>query len=439
MPAKDLTYQDIKTILAAAIGIKEWNIDDVSNGFVYYTQDVSTGLTSVRSTFKRAYTITEATTGTKVTLGDPVQVVKRTLYEPLVVTSEFSMDDAEVTFSDDGMVLRTGKVFEAGEYPDKNFSITEEELAQVPATFSPVSNDLEHKPTILSGKVGQLRSVVAKGKELYGTVAIPKWLNDTIGSNPLKVSLAWTRDSKRIVGNALVLNPRVPDAQLVAAFTAANSYGGGDMPITKTEKKPTWWEKLCAAFTAKQLPEGFEDFDPEQVKFANDADPEKPAETKPDDTSAPVVEPTKADDPAAAKFAADLDAERKVNAGLQARLIQSEAEKFANDAIKAGHAFPAERDSLIAQFSQAVKDDAQSASVACFSVDGSMHEGSRVKLLRDSVQARPKHSFTSEEIAGVDAGDLVVLSASPGGAQKMTPERRQELLNAGEIRVKEGK
>jgi hypothetical protein len=417
MPAKELTFQDIKTILAAAIGIKEWNVDDVSDGFVYYTQDASNGITSVRGTYKRSYTITESQAGgTKVNLGEPVQVVKRTLYEPLVVVGEFSLDDSEVAFTDGEMVTRTGKVFEAGSYPDKDFSITEEELAQVPITFTPVDNDLEHKPTILSGRLGQLKSVVAKGKELFGTVAIPKWLNETIGSDPLKVSLAWAKNSKRIVGNALVLNPRVPDAQLVAAFNAANQSGGGDnMPVTK--KKLNWWEKLCSAFAANKLPEGMEDFKPEQVAQFADEEPAAPAEKT---ETKPVSE--------SAKFAADLDTERKKNAGLEVRLIQSEAATFVDEAIKAGKIFPAERDSLIAQFTQVVKDDARDANVACFSDDGALIEGSRVKMLRESIEKRPEHHLFSEQIDGIGDEELVVLSR--GGAGKQPSKDRMNDLRA---------
>lgn len=59
-----------------------------------------------------------------------------------------------------------------------------------------------------------------KGTELFGKVSIPKWLHK-LHPDGIKTSLTWSRDNKRIIGNALVLNPRVSDAQIAAAFTAA--------------------------------------------------------------------------------------------------------------------------------------------------------------------------------------------------------------------------
>jgi len=434
MEVKDLTYQDIRTILAASLGVREWNIDDVSGGFVYYRQEDSSG-NGGRVMYKRSYAIADSPTGTKVTLGDPVQVVKRTIYEPLVIVSQFSLD-GEAQFADDGMVRRIGKIFMAGDYPDKNFSITEEELKTAAAEFSPVDNDLEHRPTILSGKLGQLKSVVAKGKELYGAVDIPKWLNDQIGSDPLKVSLAWSRDTKRIVGNALVLEPKIKDAQLMAAFTAAQSDEEGGTTVTvpkpQTETgKRGWFEKLRALFAEKKLPEGFEDFNPEEVMFSDDQPKHPdPAPDKPEEPSGDAV-----------KFAAQRDAAMAKSQGLEARLIQVEAEKFADSAIADRKAFPAERDSLVAQFKQAVIDD--NAGVACFSETGELIVGSRVKLLKDSVGARPTHNLTTEQIAGADLKDLVLMSANSGPSKEgeLTPERRKELLSMGSIKpqIKEDK
>lgn len=88
-------------------------------------------------------------------------------------------------------------------------------------------------------------------KELFGTVKIPKWLDTIIGKDPLKTSLELARDTKTIVGNALVLNPRVHDAQLVAAFTAANNLPHKESPYLialrrsfpisiKSQPKPKW-------------------------------------------------------------------------------------------------------------------------------------------------------------------------------------------------------
>src|SRR5262245_22666030 len=131
----------------------------------------------------------------------------------------FAVDADVVT---DDLVTRTGKIFEVGDYPDKQFTVTPEDLYLATLDFQPVPNDLEHLPTILDGKLGRLTSVTISddGATLMGTVEIPRWLHDQIGDQPVSTSLMWDRESKQIVGNALVLDPRVPDAALMSAYTA---------------------------------------------------------------------------------------------------------------------------------------------------------------------------------------------------------------------------
>ena len=121
-----------------------------------------------------------------------------------------------------GMVLRRGKIFEAGDYPDKAYSMTPEELLAAVADFAPVPLDLEHTPTVLDGKLGELRAVELGDDawSLYGTVALPQWLDEQLGGE-CKVSCTWDRNAKRVTKLALVNNPRVPDAAIMAAFAAA--------------------------------------------------------------------------------------------------------------------------------------------------------------------------------------------------------------------------
>lgn len=425
---KNLTYSDKKAILAAALRIREWNVLDCNDTEVFYSMDDEN--TNYKGHYKRTYSIDA---DNKVTLGTPVQVVKRTVYEEITVVGQFSLDDAEVQFASDEVIL-SGKVFECGEYPDKNFSLTEEEADEAIANFSPVSNDLEHKNTVLDGQLGQLRSVWRKGKELYGKVAVPDWFyNQVKGSKPLKVSLAWNKGQKRIVGNALTLNPRIKDAQLVAAFNEASSLDiGGNIVKTKFQEII---EGLKAKFSKGELAES--DFDIEKAEFADDTAPEPAGETKP-----PAVEPNAQPAPAAqptgdaAKFAEENATLRSINTGLQAKMLDNEAAAFVDGAIKAGKVFPSERQPLIAQFKQAAQDD--NADKACFSGSGELVEGPRLKALREGVDARPVSKLVGESLVGAD--ELVVMSADGGSAQKMSDSRRQELINTGSIKVtKEGK
>lgn len=128
---------------------------------------------------------------------------------------------SEPLFSDDDgeFVLRSGLLFRAGDYPDKDYSMTADELAAAAETFSePVPLDLEHMPTILDGKLGEVISISAFSDELHGVVKLPKWLDDAIGDTPRKVSATWLRDTKTLVGLALCVYPRIEDAALMTAF-----------------------------------------------------------------------------------------------------------------------------------------------------------------------------------------------------------------------------
>ncbi len=410
---KILTYNDKKTVLAAALKVREWNIEDISDTEVFYRMDEETGF---RGTYKRAYVIGE---NLKVTLGNPVQVVKRTVYDEITVVGTFALDEP-AEFSGESVIL-SGKTFEAGDYPDKNFSLTEEEMDAAITAFTPVDNNLEHRRTILDGALGKLESVSRKGKELFGKISIPKWLRD-IHPDPIKVSLEWNRATKRIIGNGLVLNPRVTDAAMMAAFSAAKPTQGGPA-MSVPEKKPTIWEKLKAAFSGG-LPDKPEDCTPEQVQFLKGLEPEAaPAPTDPPAPAAPAAEPAKPE------FAEDPE-----KTGLRAALLKTKAEAFFAEALAASKVFPAEREFLTAQFVQAAQDD--NAGAACFSNDGTLNEGSRVKALRAGIAARPSHSLTQEQLK---SEDLVLLSNSCGSGGGGVPEtRKAELLKASGHKKKEG-
>jgi hypothetical protein len=119
----------------------------------------------------------------------------------------------------DGLVYRNGLIFRSGDYPDKQFSLSPNELRRAAEKFSdPLDIDLEHVPTPLDGKLGRLMAVESNedGTELHGVVAIPKWLDAILPKH--KVSASWDRAKKTLAGLALVRHPRVSDAALMAAF-----------------------------------------------------------------------------------------------------------------------------------------------------------------------------------------------------------------------------
>ncbi len=142
------------------------------------------------------------------------------------MNKEFNLTESKVT-PDGKFVLKTGLIFRAGKYEDKDFEMSPEELIAAESNFSPVPLDLGHYDDlpIIDGKCGTLDAVHSSedGQELFGTAKIPKWLDDLNVDEkgnrlPYKVSCTWSKSDKQLKKLALVRNPRVSDASLFAAF-----------------------------------------------------------------------------------------------------------------------------------------------------------------------------------------------------------------------------
>lgn len=136
----------------------------------------------------------------------------------------FSTDLQAGTSTADELVIRTGKIFECGDYEDREFSFDEDDLEHAVEAFRPCPVDLEHVPTVLAGKLGEVRRIFPgeDGTSVMGEVALPAWLDRLLSDGERRVSATWDRATKTLKGLALVRNPRVSDAALMAAFSAAN-------------------------------------------------------------------------------------------------------------------------------------------------------------------------------------------------------------------------
>lgn len=132
----------------------------------------------------------------------------------------FQFDLTERKVLADGSVIRTGKIFEAGVWPDKNFALSEAEMDSAIEKFSPINLNDDHDPfSIFNGFLGSLQEIWRVGKDLFGRIVIPEWLDKIIRpGEPLKVSTEWNSD-KELVGLAVTGFPRIEDAAMFAAFT----------------------------------------------------------------------------------------------------------------------------------------------------------------------------------------------------------------------------
>ncbi len=157
-------------------------------------------------------------------------------YEDAEMSVGFSLATGGTPASPDGYVLRKAPIiFRAGNYPDKQFSMSPEEMRAAVAEFSPVAIDLEHKPSVLDAKLGKIVRVHLSddGYTMGGEALIPTWLDSVLGKDDRKLSAAFDRTTKRMIGCSLVRNPRVSDATLMAAFAA---YETG-LPLDGSEVK----------------------------------------------------------------------------------------------------------------------------------------------------------------------------------------------------------
>lgn len=299
-------------------------------------------------------------------------------------------------------MVRRGKVFELGNYPDKNFSLDGSEADESIATANAVLNDLEHKETVLSGKLGHTRNFSRNGLDVLADVCLPTWLDEVLGPEPLKVSLAFD-ENKRIVGNALTLNPRITDAQVSAAF-AQFSQGDPVVPRTETqenmpanEKELSAFRRFLALFSDAATGVQKEPVDPKDAKIAElEA---KLAKVKTTDTFS--VE--------------DEDARRIKEAG-------DIAERY----IGEGRAKPAEKAAIVKAFSDAMVSD--NPGVTAFSTDGSVKPGSGVTNLHAIYAAR-----TPDKLAKFSGSASQIPASGAADGKGVSQERVDELLRLTDL------
>jgi hypothetical protein len=340
-------------------------------------------------------------------------------------------------------VLRSGKIFHCGDFPSKKFSLSPAELAAAAAEFQPVPVDLSHVSTVLDGQLGELREVKvgADGETLFGTVALPEWLDQLLTDGKRKVSCTWDRQSKRLTKLALTPTPHLQDAvlmdgadtaaevetaQFAADFTepAAGSGGSSDATAAESGKKGQPMnplQRFLALFATKAGVDP-EDADLKALAAEFSAD-EKTEKQQPDLTAQEQrIQQLEAQNAATlAQFAA----ERRVR-------LEGEADAFARDIITVQkRALPAEFSALRQQYLQAAEDDAKHGGEVTFGAD---QKGRRVDALRAAQALRPAHSLTDETM---QSGLMALFNRADGDKKQDEPSldpadiyaRRQKAMN----------
>lgn len=145
------------------------------------------------------------------------------------MTFEFDYSPEEMS------VERDAKIFEAGEYPDKDIAISEEDLDAIVGNFTEVPVKIEHTDSPLD-PLGTVKRIWRRGKELLARLAFPQDLAAFLERRGVKMlSVALHRDPLRLAEVSLVLSPRVPSAAMFGQQPAASgqqpddSQSGGEV------------------------------------------------------------------------------------------------------------------------------------------------------------------------------------------------------------------
>lgn len=451
MAKSALSHGDIRTLLQAALTAANPGKDtyvwlrEVYQDRAIYQVDNGTGRSEM---YQCSYTIDK---DNKVTLGDKQAVVERKTYEAVAKPALFTGD--VIYAEDEEFVTREGKIFEAGDYPDKDFSLTGEELAEAVAEFQPVNVDYEHVAGPLDGKLGQLTEVWAgdDGSTLFGRVKLPKWLDSALGTSQRKVSTTWDRNTKRLKSLALVVNPRVSDAALMAAF-AGKRHSDKDLGDFQSI------HDLMVTHGAQCSPKQKEFSMPGEVNDKNDettfldrlgaaigravlgAQGNGGATIAAMGAQGTTDPPAAAQDELPASFKSQMDALEAELALARSQRILAEAQAWVTNEIAAFRAVPAEAELLIATYREAAADDLLSPREVTFStvVDGkpAQTKGSRVDALKARQALRPVHKLTKEGLG--DGKRVVALFNQEADAAKddenkpldVTSEHYRKLMEA---------
>lgn len=308
----------------------------------------------------------------------------------------------EATVDGRFVIRRAPKIFEAGVFVDKAFSMTADEVAAA-AKASSIPIELEHKRTVLSGKLGEVFKLGSENGVMFGDAKLPKWLDDLLGPDDRKLSAHFDRTTKQLKEISLVLNPRIPDARLTAAFAADElEYQGGTAAMQGPELLQTVHDLIAAA--REEADESL--YSKEYIKkldtiLAASATDDSEAEgneeeaamsADPKPTPKPTPEPTPAPkpaEPAPAVFSAELEKMKAENAKLQKAMddlrrdkIKTEAAAFA--ASVPNKIYPAEKDALAKLYERLAESDV--------TFSGDANESS-VSLLKAAINARPAHNI----------------------------------------------
>jgi hypothetical protein len=312
----------------------------------------------------------------------------------LVQVAQFDLN-GDYQETDDEIIVE-GLIFKAGEYKDKNYSMTPAEILTAVEKFTGADVDDSHNErSIFKGKMGRVREVYSpdNGETLWGKVGIKKWVDNAMGDLKRTVSCTWDRTTKTLAGLALTTTPRIEEAVLYAAFIA-------DQEGKQTEA--VFEGRRNSANDHKTIQEIHDNCMSLGAKCSGD-NAEYSSDKTPNDNK--ELNKTMSDENKTVDFkdSAEFQAMQTQFASQQAEIERLKADKrhaLAESAVKdlkvAKKIVHAEEANLLAAFEKALEDDAKHPEKVTF---GQGQEGTRFDVLKALYEVRPESMIFDETVA----------------------------------------
>jgi hypothetical protein len=139
--------------------------------------------------------------------------------------------------NDVNWVDRKAKLFEVGEYADKNLRVEAQDLHRLAASLdAPVPIWIEHTETPL--EMGYLTDIQAAGNELFGVLSLTPEADEIIEKSKAKsLSLSVSHELDRIYEVSIVAKPRIESARLFCSdFTETSANEWKEKAIALSEE-----------------------------------------------------------------------------------------------------------------------------------------------------------------------------------------------------------
>jgi len=229
-PPADVKFKDYDEKTRREFAAKGWALSDGSFP-IADKGDLEDALHRIGSTKKARATVIAhirkraKALGATDMLGEKTRPKTAAAGAPIQASAGDAAQFAERTTTPDGMVVRRGKVFEAGSRVDMHgvpFAVSRAELARMVMDFQPFPIGIGHAeaPSCFDGQLGSVQSLYLgeNPDDLYAEAHIPPFVDAILGDDDAKVSMVFDRVSKQPRGLDFVGNPNVVDAALTASF-----------------------------------------------------------------------------------------------------------------------------------------------------------------------------------------------------------------------------